>query len=87
VASAGDLAPANIVVANILAGPLATLAPSLCALVQPGGQILLAGLLADQVEELRASYAPWIRVESAAHEGDWVLLAGQRPPNPAQFPP
>ena len=87
VAAARDLPPADIVVANILAGPLATLAPDLCALVRPGGQIVLAGLLADQVEGLCRTYAPWIELDCAAREGDWVLLTGQQRANAAQFPP
>ena len=87
VASARELPPANIVIANILAGPLAALAPDLSELVLPGGSILLAGLLADQVEELRAAYAPWIALHSASTHDGWVLLTGQRPVNPAQFRP
>lgn len=87
VASALELPQADIVVANILAGPLAALAPDLSALVRPGGSILLAGLLAGQVEELRAAYAPWIAPQVASTQDDWVLLTGQRPANPAQFRP
>lgn len=87
VASARDLPQADIVVANILAGPLAELAPELSARVRPGGRILLAGLLAGQAEELRAAYAPWIELQSAATQDGWVLLTGQRPVNPAQFRP
>jgi ribosomal protein L11 methyltransferase len=36
---------ADIVIANILAGPLAALAEELCDLIAPGGTLLLAGLL------------------------------------------
>ena len=87
VASAHELPQADIVVANILAGPLAALAPDLSACVRPGGSILLAGLLDDQVEELRAAYAPWIALHIASTQVGWVLLTGQRPVNAAQFRP
>ncbi len=87
VASARELPQADIVMANILAGPLATLAPDLSERVLPGGKILLAGLLADQVEELRAAYAPWIALHVASMQDGWVLLTGQRPVNTAQFRP
>lgn len=87
VASARELPSADIVVANILAGPLAALAPDLSALVLPGGRILLAGLLAGQAEELRAAYAPGIELHIASTQDGWLLLTGQRPMNPAQFRP
>jgi len=87
VATAQELPQADFVVANILAAPLAALAPDLSELVLPGGTILLAGLLADQVEELCAAYAPWITLRVASTQDGWVLLTGQRPVNPAQFRP
>ncbi len=86
-AQARDLQPAQIVVANILAGPLIELAPVLCELVRPGGKLVLAGLLAAQSEEIRAAYTPWLNLQQACQVDDWVLLAGQRPANPAQFRP
>lgn len=49
-------APFDLVVANILAGPLLELAPNLCELLAPGGELALAGLLAEQADELVAVY-------------------------------
>lgn len=49
-------APYDLVVANILAGPLLELAPTLCGLLAPSGELALAGLLAEQAEELVAGY-------------------------------
>ena len=71
------LASADWVVANILAGPLIDLAPNLISLMAPGGRLLLAGLLSDQVEEVVAAYAPAVNLRVVDQVEDWVLLAGQ----------
>jgi len=70
--------PADVVVANILANPLAVLAPLLARLTLPGGHVVLSGILASQTEEVRAAYKPWFDMQSAEAEGEWVLLAGLR---------
>ena len=69
---------AQLVVANILAGPLVTLAPTLLSLLAPGGQLLLAGLLKDQASEVIEAYANRVPLQVAAQEDGWVLLSGQR---------
>jgi ribosomal protein L11 methylase PrmA len=48
---------ADVLVANILAGPLVSLAPQLSGLVKPGGRLALSGILAEQGEEVAAAYA------------------------------
>ena len=50
--------PVTVVMANILAGTLVELAPQLCGYLQPGGQLILAGILKQQVHEVRAGFAP-----------------------------
>src|SRR3984957_14599805 len=55
-ANAGSLRPAHCVVANILAGPLIELAPTLTAACEPGGYLLLSGLLKTQAYEVKAAY-------------------------------
>ncbi len=69
---------ADIVVANILAGPLADLAPQLLALLKPGGRLILAGLLADQADSLIEHYRGEVALEKANDLEGWVLLAGNR---------
>ena len=71
------LASADWVVANILAGPLIDLAPRLISLIAPGGRLLLAGLLSDQVEAVAAAYAPTVNLSVVDQVEEWVLLAGQ----------
>ncbi len=69
---------ADVVVANILAGPLAQLAPQLIALLKPSGRLIMAGLLAEQAKDLMAIYRPHVALEVANDLEGWVLLAGNR---------
>jgi ribosomal protein L11 methyltransferase len=68
----------RITVANILANPLRMLAPVLASHTRPGGMIALSGILEDQAAGVVAAYAPWARLEVAARDAGWVLLAGPR---------
>jgi len=70
-------ASADVVLANILAGPLVQLAPRLTALVRPGGRLILSGLLANQADEVEAAYAAHFVIERRVHDG-WVMLAGRK---------
>ena len=49
-------APYDLVIANILAGPLIALAPDLAAIQAEGGTLVLAGLMSDQAERVAAAY-------------------------------
>ena len=71
-----DLAAGHyqLVLANILATPLKVLAPLLCSHVQPGGHLVLAGILARQSEELTAAYAPYCHLSVSDSEDGWVLM-------------
>lgn len=66
------------VLANILATPLKVLAPLLCAHVQSGGQLVLAGILERQAEELQQAYAPWVRLEVADAREGWILMTARK---------
>jgi ribosomal protein L11 methyltransferase len=76
----GDLPPltAQLVVSNILANTLSTLAETLSKLLQPGGRLALAGILKHQSAGVIARFAPWCDLAPAAERDDWVLLAGTR---------
>jgi ribosomal protein L11 methyltransferase len=67
-----------LVYANILATPLKLLAPLLCAHVAPGGDLVLAGILDRQADELKAAYAGAIALEVSDSEDGWILMTGQR---------
>ncbi|MET1115135.1 MAG: 50S ribosomal protein L11 methyltransferase [Comamonas sp.] len=66
------------VLANILASPLKVLAPLLCAHVAEGGNLVLAGILERQADELKQAYAPWIQLEVADSEDGWILMTASR---------
>lgn len=69
---------ARITVANILANPLRMLAPLLASHTQPDGLLALSGILEEQAADVIAAYRPWARLEIAAREAGWILLAGPR---------
>jgi len=71
--------PADLLLANILAGPLETLAPRFRDLLAPGGHLAMAGLLARHVAPLQTAYADWITLHPVAERDGWVCLAGRRP--------
>lgn len=70
--------PADVLVANILAGPLVELAPQLTQLVKPGGRIALSGILADQTEEVVAAYRDAFDLDPVADKEDWIRITGVR---------
>lgn len=65
------------VLANILATPLKVLAPLLCAHVEKGGNLVLAGILDRQADELKAAYAPWCALEVTDQEDGWILMTAR----------
>lgn len=69
---------ADVVFANILAGPLVDLAPTLTRLTREGGQLCLSGLLASQADVVMAAYAADFDFEPLHSEGEWVQLAATR---------
>jgi ribosomal protein L11 methyltransferase len=71
-------APADLVVANILAQPLIVLAPVLSRLTVRGGRIALSGILRHQACEVSAAYRPWYDLDPLQEEGGWVLVCGSR---------
>ena len=69
---------ADLMVANILAGPLVELADQLIRLTAPGGTILLTGVLEAQAPELIERYRS-VNLEVNQQRDGWVLLEGQKP--------
>jgi ribosomal protein L11 methyltransferase len=71
-------ASADVLLANILAGPLVELAPRFAQAVRPGGLLALSGLLAEQAAAVTAAYQPWFDIGTTATREGWTLLAGRR---------
>jgi ribosomal protein L11 methyltransferase len=76
--AAADLQPAYCVVANILAGPLIELAPKLTAACQPGGYLLLSGLLKTQAYTVKAAYATGFDMVQVIERDDWCCIYARR---------
>ncbi len=71
--------PCDLLIANILAGPLKELAPEFNRLLKPGGTLVLSGLLANQADELIAHYhSLGIELTTFQQSEEWGLLAGQK---------
>ena len=74
----GSLRPAYCVMANILAGPLIELAPKLTAACEPGGYLLLSGLLKTQAYEVKAAYAHGFDMVQVVERDDWCCIYARR---------
>jgi ribosomal protein L11 methyltransferase len=70
--------PADVVVANIVAGTLVELAPELAAAVRQDGQLLLAGILEIQDETVTSAYRAWFDMNIFRKRDGWVALNGIR---------
>jgi ribosomal protein L11 methyltransferase len=78
--TAASLPPAvDVVMANILAGTLVELAPQLLGYLKPGGQLVLAGILKQQVHEVRAGFQRWLDLTVFAERDGWSALSGSLP--------
>jgi len=69
---------ADILVANILAGPLQALLPDFARRIATGGCMALSGILAGQAPALSGAAATWFRLDPPAVRDDWIRLTGQR---------
>ena len=66
----------DVLLANVLAGPLIALADRLSACVEPGGRAVLSGILPDQAGAVRAA---WSAFDFETREDDgWIVLVGER---------
>jgi ribosomal protein L11 methyltransferase len=70
--------PADILLANILAGTLISLQPVLAAGVKPGGKIVLSGILEEQWQNVADAFAGAFTFAPPTVLEDWVLLEGTR---------
>jgi ribosomal protein L11 methyltransferase len=70
--------PADVLVANILAGPLVKLAPQLTTLVKPGGLIALSGILTEQTDQILAAYQEAFQLDPVVDRDGWIRISGRR---------
>ncbi len=69
---------ADVVVANILAGPLRELAPIIGVLPVSGGKLALSGILASQADDVCAAYTDKFVLDPVAGKEEWCRITGQR---------
>lgn len=68
-------APYDLIIANVLAGPLVSMAPELAAIATPGATIVLAGLLETQRDQVVEAYAACgCTLLQTDRRGDWTIL-------------
>ncbi len=73
-----SLRPAFCVLANILAGPLIELAPKLTAACEPGGYLVLSGLLRTQAYAVKAAYSSGFDMVQVVERDDWCCIYARR---------
>ncbi len=69
---------ADVVVANILAGPLRELAPLIAGHGKPGSLMALSGVLESQAPELETIYGQWFEMDPTAVKEEWCRLSGRK---------
>ncbi len=70
--------PVDILVANILSGPLVELAEILAEHIKPGGQLCLSGILDSQQEQILQAYSPLFNDLEVKQSGDWLRITGRK---------
>jgi ribosomal protein L11 methyltransferase len=68
----------DMVLANILAGPLTELAEQLADFCKPNGEIVLSGILESQSEKIIRAYSPWFALDPVAVKDDWIRVTGKK---------
>ena len=64
--------------ANILAGPLRELAPTIIEFVADQGVLALSGVLEDQAQTLQEIYGQWCKMDPVKVKEEWVRLSGTK---------
>jgi len=69
---------ADLLIANILAEPLLSLAPKFANLVSNQGNIILSGILKEQADSITQTYQQWFTMQEPRVQDEWCLIAGSR---------
>jgi hypothetical protein len=78
----------DLILANILAGPLVDLAPEVAARLDPGGALVLSGLMVDQERQVAAAYRNrGLRLDRRLRLDGWSVLVLLRPAFPKKKGP
>ncbi|WP_038175077.1 50S ribosomal protein L11 methyltransferase [Vibrio pacinii] len=69
---------ADVVVANILAGPLRELSPVIQSLVKPNGQLAMSGVLDTQAEDVANYYRDAFHIDPIKEQSEWCRISGRK---------
>ncbi|BBM63506.1 50S ribosomal protein L11 methyltransferase [Vibrio alfacsensis] len=69
---------ADVVVANILAGPLRDLAPIIKSLVKPNGDLAMSGVLDTQAEDVANHYRDELHIDPIIEQSEWCRISGRK---------
>lgn len=69
---------ADVVVANILAGPLRELSPIIKGLLKPGGQLAMSGILDTQAESVAEFYRDDLELDPIVEKSEWCRISGRK---------
>jgi ribosomal protein L11 methyltransferase len=70
----------DLLLANILAGPLVELSPLLASHVSIRGRIVLSGILAEQADKIIQAYQQWFTINDITQQEDWVRIVATKNP-------
>lgn len=68
----------DLLMANILAGPLVELSAQFAERVKPGGKILLSGILNSQLNDIQSAYDDYFQLDPVRQREEWVCISGRR---------
>jgi ribosomal protein L11 methyltransferase len=69
---------ADVVMANILSGPLLELQDVISSYCKPSGLLVLSGILAEQVTKIEAAYTRDFALDESAIDGEWARVSGKK---------
>ncbi|CAD5247940.1 methylase for 50S ribosomal subunit protein L11 [Alteromonas sp. 38] len=69
---------ADVVMANILSGPLLELQDVISSYCKPSGLLALSGILAEQVTKIEAAYTRDFALDESAIDGEWARVSGKK---------
>ena len=73
---------ADLLLANILSGPLVELAPLFADILDPGRELVLSGLMEQDVPAVASAYDTWFDMRTFGMRESWVCLWGRRNSRP-----
>jgi ribosomal protein L11 methyltransferase len=69
---------ADLLIANILAGPLQSLVELFSNLTKPHAEIVLSGILEEQAQDVSSTYQTWFAMQAPTQREEWIRLNGKR---------